>query len=707
MAYTQENRAGRIQTPFGEDEVLLHRLSGQESISRLFRYDLDLRSGNPNLSAEDIVGKSVSVELGLDLEGEPRRINGVISRFSFHSQKDEGFSYRAELVPWLWFLTRSSNCRIFQDMNVLEIMRDVWAHIPTANFETGLEPPSHYTRQYNVQYRELDINFLCRLYEQQGYWFFFKHEGEDHTLVLTNGDRQSSDCPELEEAVRYVPQEEGSYDPHRMIRSWARQRILQSGQYTHTDYNYEDPRTSLLANTTTTMSIGPNDDFELYDFPGEYDKLGEPDSAKLDYGEEWARLRMQEEESDSTVIQGEGTCHLFVPGTRFELTNHIRGAENGNYLITSVTHTFEQEVETSGGGVTAEGTKYENSFTCIPADTPFVPRRTTAKPRIRGPHTAEVVGEDGSNPGEVRIDEKGRVKVKFPWDRNEDTGGDTTCWIRVSNGWAGGGWGAQFHPRIGHEVLVSFLEGDPDRPVITGRVYNGVNEIPYSTPTQGGIKTRSTPEGSAENYNEIRFEDEKDNEELYVQAEKNLSVYVKNDKSEIVDANVSLEVGKERAEKIGENRTLSVGGDKTESVSKNKNVSVTENLTEAIDGKANVTIGKEKTLSVGKKLTIDVGDDMSSTAGKSYSVTAGKEGTFTFGGDYSVTGDKAGKIKMTKELGAEAKEIVIEAEKKITLKVGDAELIMKDNGDVTLKGGKIEVKGSGDVKIKGSKVSQN
>lgn len=713
--YTQDRRIARIESPFGE-EVLIHRVKGEEHLSSLFRFELGLYSENPDLAAEDIVGQAVGLGLELGREGETQQrwIHGIVSRFAFVSRQGEGFKYKAELVPWSWLLGLRADCRIFQEQNALDIAQAIWGELDQADFETSLQPPDHATRGYCVQYRESTLRFLDRLFEQEGWFYFFRHEEDRHVLVLTRGDSQSSDCPELESELRYGGLEDHEFDPHLMVTEWIHERVLHPGAIATADYNYEDPRTRLLTTATTSVSVGPNDSLELYDYPGEFVKLGEPDGPKLDYGDEWARLRMEEEEAAAPLVRGTGTCHLLAPGMRFSLSNHPREAENDTYLVTSVRHELEQPVEMAGAsGV--DQSSYENRFTCIPASVPFVPRRRTPKTLVRGPQTAVVVGEDGANPGDVRIDSQGRVKVRFHWDRNEEAGGETTCWIRSSQGWAGVGWGAQFHPRVGHEVVVSFLEGDPDRPLITGRVYNTVNEIPYPSSSQGGIRSRSTPGGSSDNFNEIRFEDKKDEEQLYVHAEKNHAVVVENDRD--------VTVGHDETESIGNDRNVEVKGNHAEVVGKDMKIDVGANLTETISvnyaetvgaamelsvgGALAVTVGAaqstevagNETLAVGKGRTADVGENETKKVGESRTLTVGKDLTEQIDGKQQTT--------VKDSLSVKAKKVQIEADDQISIKTGQAEITMKKSGDVTIKGKKIEVKGSGDVILKGKGVKGN
>lgn len=679
--FAEENRSVRLTSPFG-GEVMLRNLVGEETLSGLFRFRLDLYSEDPDLVADDIVGKPLSVEIDLDGAGElePRWMSGIVSRFAFSSTQDEGYSYTAELVPWTWLLSRSGGPRIFQELSALEVVRAVLDESSGADFECAVPADASEPRPYCVQYRETDLEFVQRLLEQEGYFTFFTHASDRHTLVITSADRQGADCPELGAAVRYMGTKDAPAKPGLSVTQWVHERALHPNAVTLADYNYEDPRTRLLVTREAALELPVGGDTDLYEYPGEFDKLGPKDGAKLDFADEWVRLRMLEEEAAAVRVHGKSACHLLTPGHRFEIVNHGRASENDMYLITNVKHRLVQPV---GPEAAPAGSVYENTFTCQPASVPFVPRRRTPRPRIHGPQTAVVVGDEGTDPGDVRIDEKGRIKVQFHWDRAETDDGETTCWLRVSEGWAGAGWGGVFHPRVGHEVVVSFLEGDPDRPLITGRVYNGVNEMPYPEPTQGGIKSRSTPGGSAENFNEIRLEDKKDEEEIHVQAERDLTLYIKRDETRTIDHDRKEKIGNDASIEIGNDRKEEIKRDATRAITRDQTLTVGRDKTETVDGDASLTVAKSRTISIGKDATLTVDKDASVTIAK--------------GAETSV-GDA---------LTVEAKSVTVKAQDSITLEVGSAKITLDKTGAITVKGSDVKLEGSMGVTLKGAKVAVN
>jgi type VI secretion system secreted protein VgrG len=343
---------------------------------------------------------------------------------------------------------------------------------------------------------------------------------------------------------------------------------------------------------------------------------------------------------------------------------------------------------------------YENAFTCVPAAVAYHPPRTTPRPQVRGCQTAVVVGPSGE---EIFVDKYGRVKVQFHWDREGKNDANSSTWIRVATSWAGQQWGAIHIPRVGQEVVVDFLEGDPDRPIIVGSVYNADMMPPYALPankTQSGIKSRSTTKGTAANFNEIRFEDKKGNEQLYIHAEKNQDIEVENDETHTVGHDQTVSIGHDRTEDVGNDETITITGNRTESVGKNETIDVGGNRTESvakdetidITGQRTLTVGKDQTTNIGGALTTSVGKDEARSVGGARSTDVGKDDTLKVG-----------------------KKLHIEAGDEIVIKTGDATITMKKDGtikidgkDVTVNGsGKINVKASSDVVVKGSKVAMN
>src|SRR4030067_386438 len=458
MPFTQENRFITIDTPLRNDVLLLTRISGTEGLSFLFSFSLDLLSENHRVSFKDIVGKNVTVSVVLS-NGEKRLINGIVSCFSQGrgggevGGGDPRFShYNAELVPWIWLLTRTSDSRIFQGLSVPDIIEKIFSEKKLPDYKIELQ--GNYARwDYCVQYRETDFNFVSRLMEEEGIFYYFEHEDGKHTLILADVPEKHKSCPN-QEIARYQISA-GGWSDEDTLSSLEFMQEIQAGKYTLSDFCFETPNTNLQIEVPGKQTLGPGER-EMYDYPGGYEKRGG--------GEQFARIRMQEEEAAITTITGLSNCRAFTAGYKFDLQGYYRDdMNNKTYVLTSVHHEADQ-------GYSADESEsefaYSNNFSSIPLDIPYRPRRNTPKPFVQGVQTAIVVGPEGE---EIYTDKYGRVKVQFHWDREGKKNENSSCWIRVSQAWAGTGWGAMYIPRIGHEVIVDFLEGDPDRPIITGR----------------------------------------------------------------------------------------------------------------------------------------------------------------------------------------------------------------------------------------------
>jgi type VI secretion system secreted protein VgrG len=441
--------------------------------------------------------------------------------------------------------------------------------------------------------------------------------------------------------------------------------------------------------------LGPGER-EVYDYPAEFDKRSG--------GDRLANIRMQEEEAQITAVTGSSVCRAFTSGYRYDLKDFYRDDMSEKpYVLTSLNHEATEPVAVSGQEVEAS---YNNSFTCIPFEVPYRPVRDTQKPMVEGVQTAIVVGPSGE---EIYTDEHGRVKVQFHWDREGKRDENSSCWIRVSQGWAGAGWGAMYIPRIGHEVIVEFLEGDPDRPIITGRVYHGNNKPPYGLPgekTKSTIKSDSSLGGGGSN--EIRFEDKKGEEEVFLHGQKDWTIAIENDKNQTVGNdetlsvanNRSKSVGNDQSETIGSNKTISVGKNHSESIGENKSISVGKNHTESIGENASIDITKNETTSIGDNSTLTVGKNVSETIGDNSETSVGKNMSLQVG--------KESTTQVGENMGLNVgKKLNVQATDQIMLKAGKASITLKKNGDIIIKGGKVNVKGSGDVTIKGSKIKEN
>ena len=383
-------------------------------------------------------------------------------------------NYRAEVVPWLWFLTRTSDCRIFQQKTAPEIIEQIFKDLGFSDFKAQLSG-KHPKREYCVQYRETDFNFVSRLMEEEGIFYFFQHEKSKHTLVLADQKSAYVDCPEKQ--VDY-PRDPGSRAIEDHLTAWEHRYEFRTGKWSQTDYNFEDhparsaplPAKLMMTNESTTVDLPDAKKYEFYDFPGTY--------AKKDEGDGYTKLRMEEEEVEYDVVHASSNCRTFFSGGKFKVRDHVASSEKGKgYVITSLQHSATEGYESGD----ASDFKYHNNFTCIPDSVVFRPARTTPRPMIHGVQPAVVTGPPGE---EIYPDKYGRVKVQFFWDREGKRDDKSSCWVRVSQDYAGKAWGTVTIPRIGQEVLVSFLEGDPDRPIITGRVYNADQTPPYPLPSK-------------------------------------------------------------------------------------------------------------------------------------------------------------------------------------------------------------------------------
>ena len=569
----------RLATALGDGVLQLKRLRVSERLSSLFEMSMDLVSADDAILATDIVGTQVAVGVPMP-DGQERYFHAVVSRFtmlgSYGDEDTALISYHATCVPWFWTLTRNHDCRVFMDMSVKEIAEAIFSKYGFGDHEffklntkADAEP-----MDYCVQYRESDFDFLSRLFEQWGLGYTFEHHADKHVL------RVFDDSPGLPEnpfhPTAIFASAEGAAKEGD-VETWVDQQEFVPGKFALRDYNFEDPSNDLEVPTSSKISMPGNEMYELYDYPGEYVTKEDGQTGKR--GDAFVNFRMEAEEAASRRIEGSGGCTGFGPGTHFQLVDHFSPLyDKKKFLLTEVEHTVVQSV-----GSEAEPAKYDNSFACIPSDVPFRPRLTTEKPVVVGTHTGLVVGPENE---EIFCDEYGRVKVQFHWDRYNRKDGTGVAWVRVQQSVGGKRWGMQFVPRIGQEVVCGFEEGDPDRPLITGVVYNKNNMPPYEVPankTQTGWKTRSTKDGSPDNFNEIRFEDKKGSEELFLQAEKNMTLKVKASESETVGGGISTSAGGTISRKAG--------GDISRATDSNIKDTATSDITTESGGSMSLTSG--------------------------------------------------------------------------------------------------------------------
>jgi type VI secretion system secreted protein VgrG len=758
------DRLAQVVTPLG-DKLMLHSVVGREELSRPFSYEITLLSEDTGIKASSLLGQGVTVEL--DLENDKTRyFNGIVTRFARGVGIGRHAAYSATIRPWLWLLSRTADCRIFQNLSVPDVIKQVFRDHGLTDFDDALSG-SYRTWDYIVQYRETTMAFVSRLMEQEGIYYYFRHESGKHTLVLSDGYSAHTTAPGYEE-VPYFPPDSHNARERDHLTGWSVSEQIQPGAYMLDDFDFTRPKANLQAKVADPRDHAKAD-MEIYDYPGEYVEVGD--------GESYTKARLQALQTQYEQSAGVGNARGMSAGSLFKLTQFPIEDQNREYLIIATQYNIENSTrESDPTGEVHVNVELEARDSRVQ----YRAAQLTPKPVISGPQTAIVVGKSGE---EIWTDQYGRIKVQFHWDRLGKSDENSSCWVRVAQIWAGGRWGGIHIPRIGQEVIVEFLEGDPDRPIVTGRVYNGDNKPPYDLPanqTQSGIKSRSTKGGNPDNFNELRFEDKKGEEQVYLQAEKNMDALVKNDET--------LTVNHDRTKTIGNDETTTVTGFRTETVKKDEKVTIVGSRTENVGPLEDITIAGDRRESVGATETITIGSSRTESVGadETISIAAARTTTIgsgevltvmatrtvtvvgahaeTVGGAQAVTvaGAQATSVagmQSTSVLGARAvsvvgaqttaiqgshtltvskdqtvnvtgarsqnvgkddklvvgKSLVVSAADDIVLKAGDASITLKKNGDITIKGKNINVTGSGKIKanadgdmiLKGSKIAQN
>jgi type VI secretion system secreted protein VgrG len=733
-------------------------LSGHEAISHLFHFELELLAENgTDIPFESLLGQSITIGLNLPDE-ESRPINGICIGVSQGAQDDTFTSYTMEIVPKLWLLTKRAQSRIFQHISVPDILRQVLAGLDVSFELQGTFQP----RDYCVQYRETDFNFASRLMEEEGIYYFFKHSQGSHTLVLANTPQSHPELPGDSTLIYELPSG-GNWLTDRVM-TWEKRQNLRSGKYTLWDHCFELPHKHLevtktiqgsvaVGSVTHQLQVGGNGNLEIYDYPGEYaqrfdgvNKGGGDQPADIQNifsdNQRTTGIRMQEEASPGVVLRATSSYRHLVSGYKFTLDRHFNA--DGSYVLTAVEHSAKVSNLRSGGGEF----HYANSFTALPAGLAFRPTRTAPKPFVQGTQTAVVVGPPGQ---EIFTDKYGRVKVQFHWDRQGQRNADSSCWVRVAQPWAGKRWGASFWPRIGHEVIVAFQEGDPDQPIIVGSVYNADQMPPYlgqgpdpEHPNDNkltGVKSNSTLGGVG--FNEWRFDDTKGKEQIFVHAEKDQDIRVKNDrrewighdrslivkhdkkeevendksifihknhdehigadmkllvdqnqdivikqtKKELIQQDNHLHVNGNRMQKVDGNHDLTVGGDQSESVQGNDQFHVSKDRKVYIEGNQNLTVGQDQKEMIEGKSHLIVKDDRNEQINGKQSLTVFKDQQEKVNGNHALEAGQEIHLKG-------GMKIVLEAGMEITLK-SPGGFVKIDASGVTIQGILVKINSGG------------
>jgi type VI secretion system secreted protein VgrG len=541
---TQNTRTCELTTPLGKDVLVLVRLNASEGLSELFEYRIDCLSEDADINFDKAIGESCSLKI--KMYGKEREFNGILVEAQWLGAISEYFSYRIVLKPMLWLLSRYTDCRIFQDKKASEIIKEVFDHhgldMESKLSEDGKRPQL----EYCVQYRETDLNFVSRLMEQHGIFFFFKHEGGKHTLVLADSRSSLSPVKDLA-SIPLILLAGSDRSKEQYVYDWISERVLRTGKIELNDYNYLKPNARLVSDAKGSENDASSK-LEFYDYPGNYKEKS--------YGDYYAKVHLEAEQALDHRRSANGDAVNLYPGGLTKLQRHPKDSQNIEYIVVRAHHSFASEAYRAGSR--GDEDVYTGSYEFQPSDRPFRAPIVTRKPVISGIQTAKVVTKDDNSSEEIDVESLGEIYVRFFWDRKKKR----SCRLRVAQVWSGKRWGGQIIPRVGQEVVVEFLEGDPDRPLVIGTVYNDEYKLPYDLPakkTIAGLKSNSTKGGGG--YNEWNFEDKKGSEQIGVHAEKDLSVTVLNAETRTIGANLAAGVARQATLKHGDDKLdVEMGG---------------------------------------------------------------------------------------------------------------------------------------------------
>lgn len=650
----QAERWLTLETPLGADVLVATEAKGIEGISRLFAYTISALSSLQVIEPQELLGKSVTLSMARP-GGNRRIVNGIVVSFSGGAVTRGNYRlFTLQVAPALWLLERTSDYKVFQEKTAVEIAEEILA-AAGISFEKKLQA-TYETRAYCVQFGETNLAFVQRLFAEEGIYFYFTHASGSHKLIIADNPTGYADGAQSDVVFR-----QGAEEATDAVHQMEFGASLTDAKWIVADYDFEAPDSPREGNKTTNLQPSASKTWEHYRFPA--GTVVDSTLTRL------AGVAIEAQEAGFEEIKGAGTCASFTPGHRFKLSDHTIGSLNKRFVLTEVRHeAMDRAHFTIRPGM--EGKPYyRNSFTCILATRPARLPLPAPKPIVRGPQTARVVGPSGQ---EIHTDKYGRIRIQFPWDRVGTKDEKSSCFVHVAQGLAGQGWGMVFLPRIGMEVVVQFLDGDPDRPLVTGTVYNGTNAPPWGLPdnmTKSGFLSRSTLSGAAANANELSFEDKKGEEKVLFHAEKDFVREVENDDT--------LDVGHDQTRTIKNNRTTTIteGNEELTIKSGNRTETITQG-NETLDIKAGnrtTTLGQG-----GDTLTLDVGD-------RTTKLTQGNDALTLSAGNH-VTKANAGKI-------------TLEAMQGITLKCGENTVEVTPQG-VTVNGIQVSIKGTAKAEIK-------
>ncbi|KAB1584917.1 type VI secretion system tip protein TssI/VgrG [Burkholderia sp. Bmkn7] len=717
------NRVFTLDSPHGDD-LKFHTLDGSDELGRLFEFRIEALADSHSLSLKDMLGKPVTVRIEQQ-DLSTRYLNGIVARASLAGRRAERY-YGYELIvrPWLWLATRRSDCRIFQNKTVPEIVQEV---LSTYGFPIENHLAETYVpRDYCVQYNETDAAFVSRLMEFEGIYYWFRHAEDTHTLMLSDAMSSHIALPGYE-TIPYIARDRTAIADEEHIDGWLPAQEVSVGKHQTTDYDYTKPRADL-----SSQKVDPrghdHDSFASFEWPGGY-----RDDAP---GAHYSRVRLEEQQAEHERASADTDVRGAAPGYLFTLAHCPRADQNREYLIVRCQYRFQENAYASDQG--AEAVVHQTMMLVQPSSLPYRSPRDTPRPRTNGPQTATVVGPPGE---EIWTDQYGRVKLQFRWDRYGQSNQDSSCWVRVSSPWAGGGFGGVQIPRVGDEVVVDFLNGDPDEPIVTGRVYNGEKMPPWGLPgsaTQSGLLSRSSPGGTTEHANAFRFEDKKGAEQLWMHAERNFdaeteldhslsvgnnhthtvgndeTMQVKNNRQRSVGQNETVNIGQNRVAQIGANETHGVVGNRTRTVGQNETVTIAANRDATIGGVHTETVAKGKTETIGEAKTLNVGQmyqttsqDMKTLVASAHTEEIGtrtstiaKAHTHTVGGEHTVN---VGANHTTNV----QHQVLVNAGDQLALVCGMSSIVMKSDGTITIQGVNVASTGTNTHSVNGKTVTSS
>jgi type VI secretion system secreted protein VgrG len=572
---TQDTRIGEFRTPLGKDTLVLTRFDGVEGLSELFEYRIEAVSLKEDIDFDGAIGQNCSVTL--KTYGSERHFNGVLVEAQWLGMKDVYYAYRLILRPQCWLMSRTADCRIYNNKKAPDIIREVLNDFGIDN-KFALQG-SFPELEYCVQYRETHLAFISRLMEQHGIYYFFKHTSDKHTMHLANGKSSHEPVPG-HASTPFAPLAGDDRRDREHIYHWSSERRFRTGKVEFNDYDFKQPGKKLLADTKASEKYTKSD-LKFYDHPGKY--------TERDVGETYTKIQLEAEQSLDHRRHATGDAASLFPGGLTKLEKHSKDSENEQYLIVRAQHSFVSEFYRTGADV-APGQVYYGNYEFQKSDRPFRAQIVTPKPQVLSMHTAKVAGKDGE---EIDTDEYGRIRVNFYWDQRKEF----SRWMRVAHMWASKQWGTQFIPRVGMEVVVAYEEGDPDFPLVVGAVYNGDNKHPYKLPdnkTQSGFKSNSSKGGNG--YNEFMFEDLKGSELIRMHAQKDYDVTVHHVETR--------KIGEDGVSGASRDTTLLTGDDVLKVATGNQNVTVAMSVTEKYGISHSTTVGASQSTTVGGPISI-------------------------------------------------------------------------------------------------------